>query len=146
MDAKWRAAIDLQPHRRLPLEQRRVLGAVLAARYRDGYSIMGLARDLGTSAGRVRHLLSDHGVRFRRPGGSAGRDRSERDARALALACQYAGGATLAVLSEQHALPASTVRRLVLAGGGALRRPGSGRRRIDRQNARPPNSGSGVGC
>lgn len=116
--------IGLTPYQRLPFQQRRELGCWLAGRYRQGRSMAALAEELGTSVGRVRTLLLDQGQRLRGPGGSGGRLRPGRQELAEVVARQYAQGASLVVLGERHDRPASTIRRLVLAGGGTLRARG----------------------
>lgn len=116
--------IGLTPYKRLPFQQRQELGCWLAGRYRQGGSMAALAEELGTSVGRVRALLLDQGQRLRGPGGSGGRLRPERQKLAEVVARQYAQGASLVVLGQRHDRPASTIRRLVLAGGGTLRARG----------------------
>lgn len=123
--------MDLRPHRRLPFEQRQDLGYRLAERYRQGLSMAAIATELGTSQGRVRSLLLEQGVRLRKPGGQQDRPRADRQELAAVMAEQYAQGASLVVLAQRHDRSTSTVRRLVLTGGGQLRSRG-GRPQGDR--------------
>lgn len=133
--------MGLTPYKRLPFEQRQELAWRLAERYRQGLSMAALAEELGTSVGRVRALLLDQDVRLRGPGGSAGRLRPGRQELAEVVARQYAQGASLVVLGQRHGRPASTIRRLVLAGGGALRaRGGRSTATADRDAAAPTSS------
>lgn len=56
--------------RHLPDDVRARLGSQLVARYVAGASIREICADTGFTIGRVRRLLTDAGVRFRRRGGA----------------------------------------------------------------------------
>lgn len=125
----------LQRNERLAPEQRQDLGGQLAAGYRRGRSIAGLAAEVGTSPGRVRALLLEQGVALRARGGSAGRTRTGRRELAEAVAREYREGASLAELGQRHGRSASSARTLVLDGGGTLRSRGGRRSRRERSPA-----------
>ncbi|MBO0841222.1 MAG: transcriptional regulator, partial [Sciscionella sp.] len=56
--------------RHLPDDVRARLGRQLGARYIAGASIRDICAETGFTIGRVRRLLTDAGVRFRRRGGA----------------------------------------------------------------------------
>lgn len=118
----------IEKHKRMSADEREKLGAKLQKDYETGkYSLAALGEKHGTSAGRVRLLLLERGVTLKTRGGANRKADPERPKRAKAIAKQYAKGASLAELAEEHDISATTARTLVLAGGGTLR-PRGGRK------------------
>lgn len=115
---------DVEKHKRLSASDREALGVRWAKEYAKGTSIAALAQESGTSAGRVRLVLLERGVVLRSRGGNTRKPDPAREERAVTVAKQYAGGASLAQLGASHGVSATTARNLVLRGGGALRARG----------------------
>lgn len=67
----------LRRGQRLTGRERLDVGYRLLERYRDGKSIREICRETGYSIGRVRRLLIDAGVQFRRRGGARRRPAPE---------------------------------------------------------------------
>jgi hypothetical protein len=61
---------QLQKNVRMPDAERKRVGEALLREYEKGKSIRQLCAETGYSIGRVRRLLIDAGVEFRRRGGS----------------------------------------------------------------------------
>lgn len=119
--------MDIRKGGRLVPADRDKLGAALERDYVKGRSLVELAEQHGTSAGRVRTILLERGVALRSRGGSVRKPDPERERRAKEVAKKYRAGATLAELGSEYGVSASTARNLVQAGGGQLRPRGGGR-------------------
>lgn len=117
----------VERHKRLGTDEREKLAKKLTGEYAAGKTLDELAQAHGTSAGRVRNLLLEAGVTLRSRGGATRKPDPKRKALATKVAGQYAKGATLAELAEQHGVSAATARNLVLAAGGTMRARGGSR-------------------
>jgi lambda repressor-like predicted transcriptional regulator len=118
------------PARWRPARQRQALD--LAARYRHGETVRGLAAATGLSPSTVLNRLRTVDTPMRTPHQTrAHREAPERAHLADQLRSAYQSGATVAVLAERHSLSARTVRRRLREAGTALR-TGAETRRLAR--------------
>ena len=120
---------EIKRHQRLSVAERDKLGNQVEKSYAKGRSLSEIAEEVGTSAGRVRSLLLQRGVLLRSRGGNTRKPDPERAKTAQQVAKAYAGGQSLAELAGTYGKSASTIRNLVLAGGGSLRARGGSRKK-----------------
>jgi len=117
--------MTITKHKRMTDDERDKLGAKLEKDYITGkWSLGRLADKHGTSAGRVRLLLLEMGVKIRTRGGANRKADPERPKLSKKIAKEYKAGASLNELAQVYDLSPTTVRTLATEGGATMRARG----------------------